>query len=84
MTDLLKTLRRLDKAMTKRPWTARVSSDAAEVACEEKTPVVGWPGFDNCDRCWGEHAANAQGIADLRNLLPQIIEALTPKPERAN
>lgn len=77
MSDLLEQLARLDATMTKGPWRAYSPRVTWRIVSGENYVME--------SGCSGgvRVEADAEGIAALRNLLPQIIEALKERDVRS-
>lgn len=61
-----------DAKHTPGPWRVSQHGRFFDVLSSEKTPIVKWAGFDDCDRATQEHVANARLMAAA----PEMLEAL--------
>ncbi|GEM_PF-5740325 len=83
MTSLKGIQARVDAA-TPGPWylldgTLRPQLPATrivEVIGQGKTPIVAWPGFDDSDRPFKKHQANAEFIAHARSDILYLLRRL--------
>jgi hypothetical protein len=84
-------LRALEKAATPGPrrlYHAKLRKDfgsmITEVQCDEKVAIIGWMGFDDSFRSKAQHKKNAALIAEARNALPALLDALEAERKRAD
>lgn len=72
---------RCEKA-TPGPWErCQFGDHTVDVSCKSGVAIVPWTGFDDSDREFSEHLANAAFIASARQDIPYLLSLLTePAP----
>lgn len=74
--DELRPIREREKAATKRPWKLFSAGTTLEITCDEKAPIVGWSGFDDCFRSPNNHKANAKFMTHAREDIPTLLDEI--------
>lgn len=60
---------------TPTPWSVKTNMTYIEIDAGTGCPVVSWPGFDDSNRSYQEHVANAALIVRAVNAHDALVEA---------
>jgi hypothetical protein len=64
------------RATTEGEWTLYSEGLVVEVTCQDPTPIVSWPGFDDSNRSPKKHKANAAFIAKAHQDVPKLLREI--------